>query len=129
MTEFFRNLSMQALSKTDDSILLSFNAIEELPPNINMLLKYKIDYLNEEKMKKGIEIDKILNKNNIDIEKTTCKFTEEDIINSTEKKIKKIDFPTDASHLTKLQTAKEIENKTKEKEIKYLETQFNWKFD
>ena len=50
-----------------------------------MLLKYKIDYLNEEKMKKGIEIDKILNKNNIDIEKTTCKFKEEDIINSTEK--------------------------------------------
>ena len=88
MIEFFRNLSMQALSKTDDSILLSFNAIEELPTNINMLLKYKIDYLNEEKMKKGIEIDKILNKNNIDIEKTTCKFKEEDIINSTEKKKK-----------------------------------------
>ena len=57
-----------------------------------------------------------MNKNNIDIEKTTCKFKEEDIINSTEKK--KIDFPTDASHLTKLQTAKEIENRTKEEEIK-----------
>ena len=47
MKELFSNLPMQALSKTDDSILLSFVAMEKLAANINTLLENKIHYFNE----------------------------------------------------------------------------------
>ena len=44
MTEFFSNLSMQALSRSNDSVLLNFEAIEKLVININSLFGEKIDY-------------------------------------------------------------------------------------
>ena len=42
---------MQALSRSNDSVLLNFEAIEELVININILFGEKIDYFNNEKIK------------------------------------------------------------------------------
>ena len=39
MTDFFHNLSKQALSKSDDSVFLKFENFTELVKNINILLK------------------------------------------------------------------------------------------
>ena len=41
MREFFHNLSMQALSKSDDLILLKFDAINRLNKRMNSLLVNK----------------------------------------------------------------------------------------
>ena len=38
MSESFHNLSMQALSKSDDAILIKFDAINKLNKNLNDLL-------------------------------------------------------------------------------------------
>ena len=42
---------MQALSRSNDSVLLNFEAIEELVININILFGEKIYYFNNEKIK------------------------------------------------------------------------------
>ena len=46
-TKFFSNPSMQALSKSDDTILLAFTKIKDLTSNINSLLRIRTDYLND----------------------------------------------------------------------------------
>ena len=38
MSEFFHNLSMQALSKSDDTIVIKFDAIKRLNKSLNDLL-------------------------------------------------------------------------------------------
>ena len=43
MSEFFHNLSMQALSRDDDRIDIKFDAIEELNKSIKKLLKDDVD--------------------------------------------------------------------------------------
>ena len=43
MSEFFRNLSMQALSRDDDRIDIKFDAIKELNKSIKKLLKDEVD--------------------------------------------------------------------------------------
>ena len=43
MTEFYHNLSLQALSKSDDSIRLEFIAIVDLVKNIAQLLNDRIE--------------------------------------------------------------------------------------
>ena len=60
MTEFFSNLSMEALSKSNNNILLSFTQIENLEFNINGLLRTKIDYLNEINIKAKKRINEML---------------------------------------------------------------------
>ena len=44
MTEFFSNLSMQTLFKSNNNILLSFTQIENLASNFNSLIRIRIDY-------------------------------------------------------------------------------------
>ena len=41
MSEFFRNLSMQALSRDDDRIDIKFDAIKELNKSIKKYLRMK----------------------------------------------------------------------------------------
>ena len=60
MTEFFSNLSMEALSKSNNNILLSFTQIENLEFNINGLLRTKIGYLNEINIKAKKRINEML---------------------------------------------------------------------
>ena len=43
MSEFFRNLSMQALSRDDDRIDIKFDAIKELNKSIKKILKDEVD--------------------------------------------------------------------------------------
>ena len=75
-TEFFSNLSMQALSKSNDTILLTFErnfidllTFEDLASNINNPLRIRTDFLNEQKnrdleeFQKKYTIKKLLTKN------------------------------------------------------------------
>ena len=56
MSEFFHNLSMQALSISDDSVVLKCNAIKKLNKNINDLINSNIHM-----QKKGAVISEIQN--------------------------------------------------------------------
>ena len=58
MMEFFSNLSVQTLSKRNDTILLEFTQIQNLTSNINRLLRIRIDYLNELKKREKEEFQK-----------------------------------------------------------------------
>lgn len=51
MTEFFHNFLMQALSKSDDTISLKFDAISEFVKNKNTLLNKKFFNFKLEKKK------------------------------------------------------------------------------
>ena len=50
MSEFFHNLSMQALSKSDDRIVIKFNAINGLNKSLNDLLMAESLPFNTEKI-------------------------------------------------------------------------------
>ena len=65
MAELLSNLSMQALSKSNDTILLDFTQIENLTSNINSLLRIRIDYLNELKIRETKQIVEILKEKNL----------------------------------------------------------------
>ena len=86
MTEFYHNLSMQALSKSDDSVRVEFIAIVDLVKNIAQLLndrieaaivstkesdKYFASFLDEKgKGQKNMdEIDKVTTENSVEIKK------------------------------------------------------------
>ena len=56
MTEHSSNLSMQGLSKTNDTILLDFTQIENLAANINSLLKIRTDFFKRKKKERKKEI-------------------------------------------------------------------------
>ena len=57
-SEFFHNLSFQALSKSDDSVLLKFDSINKLNKSIKSLLAYKmLAYENPEIEKLQIFFD------------------------------------------------------------------------
>ena len=65
MVEVLSNLLMQALSKSNDTILLDFTQIENLTSNINSLLRIRIDYLNELKIRETKQIVEILKEKNL----------------------------------------------------------------
>ena len=65
MVEVLSNLLMQALSKSNDTILLDFTQIENLTSNINSLLRIRIDYLNEIKIRETKQIVEILKEKNL----------------------------------------------------------------
>ena len=46
MSEFFHNLSMQALSKDDNRIYIKFDAIEELHKSIRKLADRNISFID-----------------------------------------------------------------------------------
>ena len=52
LREFFHNLSMQALSKSDDSILLKFDTINRLNKSLNSFLVNKMLAYENTKMEK-----------------------------------------------------------------------------
>ena len=54
MSEFYHNISIQALSKSNHSVLLKFESKAELMKNINLLLKDKIFNFKIEGKKKDV---------------------------------------------------------------------------
>ena len=88
MTEFYHNLSIQALSKSDDSVRLEFVAIVDLVKNIAQVLndsteaaivrtgesdRYFASFLdkNEKEQQNMDEIDKATTKTSIEIKTIT----------------------------------------------------------
>ena len=65
ITEFFSNLSMQVLSRSNNSLLLNFEGIKKLVVNDNKLFREKVYYFNNEKIKDKKQIHERLNENKI----------------------------------------------------------------
>ena len=63
MSEFFHNLSWQALTNDNDSIILEFDAVGELVPSINTLLRNEIHREKIEQIRRGKEVVDILSQN------------------------------------------------------------------
>ena len=124
MSEFFHNLSMQALNKMDNRVKLKFDAINDLNKNINNLL---ITEANKFKM-----LPKEIQMGNFGDHKTENQKSENDAVRNILYDIK-VEYPHDTDHLTfpynadeiKKQAADELEQKDKldfalkEKDEKY----------
>ena len=105
MNEFFHNLSMQALSKSDDAILMKFDAINKLNKSLN-------DLLTDETL--GFETKRVSRMMTF-FDKTVFVSEVQTDNNRNEKDIarnilndEKIDFPTDTDHISLSNTAEEI---------------------
>ena len=59
MSEFFHNSSMQALSKSDDAILIKFNTLNKLNKSLNNLLMAEALALDTERVSRMTAINKL----------------------------------------------------------------------
>ena len=113
MSEFFHNLSLQALSIEDDRIYITFEAMNKIhqiiADNLSILkfefMKYEID--------RNFEDDKKFRDTIVPIE-TSTNVTETDLV-QTILKDEKATFPDDNSQLPFPQTPEEIKKEEKNK--------------
>ena len=86
MSEFFHNLSWQALAADNDGILLQFEAIGELTHSISNLLQREMNQERAESIRSGINFTNILSENFTDETRTVQVTVEgnlvQDIINN-----------------------------------------------
>ena len=92
MTEFFHNFLMQALSKSDNTISLKFDAISEFVKNKNTLLNKKFFNFKLEKKKLDEDIRNLTAKADIIEEKPDVNITEEKVVDALVEN-KKLIFP------------------------------------
>ena len=116
MSEFFHNLSTQALSKSDNSGLLKFDVVNKFNKSINSLL------VNEMLAYENAEIEKLQNFL-VGDEPTINNKTESAILQETLKDEKRpSDADNDDSHIPILKRAGEIEQKNIIQNSLFLET-------
>ena len=120
MSEFFHNLSMQALSKSDDAILIKFNAINKLNKSLN-------DLLTGEAL--AFEIERVSRKMTfynqpvfVSEEQTDNDKIEKDIVRNILND-EKINFPTDTDHISFPNTAEEIKQQSIDENKLFIETE------
>ena len=102
MSDFFHNLSMQALNEMYDRVKFKFNAINDLNKNINNLL---ITEANRFKM-----LLKEIRMANFADHKTEYQKFEDDVVRNILYEFK-VEYPHDTDHLTFPNTADEIKNR------------------
>ena len=102
MSEFFHNLSMQALNEMDNRVKLKFDAISDLNKNIYNLL---ITEANKFKT-----LPKEIRMGNFADHKTENQKFEDDVVRNILYDFK-VEYPHDSDHLTFLNTADEIKNR------------------
>ena len=122
MSEFFHNLSLQALSIEDDRIHITFEAMNKIhqiiADNLSILkfefMKYEIErsFEDDEKFKDTI----------VPMETSTNNVTETYLV-QTILKDKKSTFPDNNSHLTFSQTNEEIKKEEEENKNKFINDQ------
>ena len=121
MSEFFHNLSMQALSKSDDAILIKFDAISnKLNNSLNDLLTGEaLAFETKRVSRMMIFFDQPVF---VSAEQTDNNRIEKDIVinilNDEE-----IDFPTDTGHISLSNTAEEIKQQSIDENKLLLETE------
>ena len=102
MSEFFHNLSMQALNEMDNRVKLKFDAISDLNKNIYNLL---ITEANKFKT-----LPKEIRMGNFADHKTENQKFEDDVVRNILYDFK-VEYPHDSDHLTFPNTADEIKNR------------------
>ena len=104
MSEFFHNMSLQALTIDNDNIKIKFDAVIELNKNLKSLIR-KDDRneieINELKLS---QFDEIKDKNQL---------IEEEVVNNIINDVQ-FEYPSDDQNLTFPNTSSEILNETKE---------------
>ena len=120
MSEFFHNLSMQALSKSDDTIVIKFDAINRLNKSLN-------DLLMAESLAFSIERISSMTTEFFDwpisvAGEQTDKKIEENIVRSilNDERMK---FPTDTDHISLRNTAEEIKQQSIDENELFIETE------
>ena len=106
MSEFYNNLSMQTLSKSNDKIFINFDAINQLNKNLNNLMIGEIHAFEKQKISTMLEDFDwpifVVNEQTYNKKKIKNSIVS-DIINN-----KRIDFPTDNNHISLPNSAEEI---------------------
>ena len=121
MSEFFHNLSMQALSKSDDTIVIKFDAKNRLNKSLNDLLTAeslafdttKISRMTTEFFDQPIFVT---------IEQTDNKKIEENIVRSILND-EEMGFPIDTDHISLPNTAEEIKQQSIDENKLFIETE------
>ena len=115
MSEFYQNLSMQALSKSNDKILVNFNVINQLNKNLNSLIIGEIRAFENPKIK--MLLDDFDRTRFVVGEQSSNDKIEDDILSDILND-KKIDFPTETDHISLPNMAEEIkQQKVNEEEM------------
>ena len=120
MSKFFHNLSIEALSKSDDLILIKFDAISKLNKSLNDLLTGEALTFEAERVSRMIIfLDQPVfvseeQSDNSRIEKDTVR----NILNDG-----KIDFLTDTDHISLSNTAEEIKQQRIDENKLFIETE------
>ena len=108
MTEFFQNLSLQALNELDETTNIKFDAINELNKSINNLLMDEANkFINQKNQR--------LSFNSVNGLKSESKKIEEDIVDNILNDFT-IEHPQESDHLFYPNTADEINKQNQEKE-------------
>ena len=80
MSELFHNLSWQALTNDNDSIILEFDAIEALDRDVNILLQNKIYREKSEQIQRRRKVMEMLSQNFKEETKIDQRRAEENIV-------------------------------------------------
>ena len=108
MTEFFQNLSLQALNELDETTNIKFDAINELNKSINNLLMDEANkFINQKNQR--------LSFNSVNGLKSESKKIEEDIVDNILNDFT-IEHPQESDHLFYPNTADEINKQNQDKE-------------
>ena len=122
MSEFYNNLSMQALSKSNDKIFINFDAINQLNKNLNNLMIGEIHAFEKQKISTMLEDFDwsifVVNEQTYNKKKKKIKNSiVSDIINN-----ERIDFSTDNNHISLPNSAEEIKQEKINEEEMFLKT-------
>ena len=119
-SEFSHNLLMQALSKSDNSVLIKFDSVSLLAKNINEIFQNKVFELKKENLKIQEKLNEEIYEKNLNTSKIDIKLIEGSITGSIENDIK-IDYPNE-DNFPMSQTAEKIDKDRIKEEIEYLQT-------
>ena len=113
ISEFFHNLSMQALSKSDDIIVIKFDAINVLNKSLNDLLTVETLPFDTARIKKmTVFFDQPI----FVSEQTDNKRIENSIVRNILND-EKMEFPTDTDHISMPNTAEEMKQQSIDEKI------------
>ena len=114
MSEVFHNLSMQALRRSIDAVLIKCEAITELAKNINYLIHTKILEFKKQNLKINKKSNNKINSSYQKISQTNVQLIEENVVESIVNN-KKVEYPDDYYDFPMPHTAFEIEKERKKR--------------
>ena len=116
MAEFFHNLSMQALSISNDKVILKFDAISALIRNITCLLQNRVNESIDAERQKSEDLARLIN----DYENAIGKTIMDDVTDSINKN-EAVKLPDDFKPLTIL-SGEKIKKENKKEQENFIDT-------